>query len=63
MCQVSILPILPQLTSLIAEFMHNIGATDAGWYRNGNIVHQIFSGLEKVDDIEANLCRLVIRRL
>ena len=29
-CQVSILPICPQLTSLIAEFMHNIGATDAG---------------------------------
>ena len=29
-CQVSILAICPQLTSLIAEFMHNIGVTDSG---------------------------------
>ena len=55
-CQVSILAICPQLTSLIAEFMHNIGVTDAGVAQKWKSSAPNLFCIRKLDDIDANLC-------
>ena len=51
-CQVFILAICPQLTSLIAEFMHNIGVADAGVAQKWKSSAANLFWIRKLDNID-----------